>query len=171
VRRTTKSPLSKSARRDRRPSPRRESLRGEADDHVPAKQVRKAEQTTKSPPSKSVRQSRRPRPRRASPRGGANDRVPTEWTREEGAHPNAAGPRWLRRDTPSLGHTRVNVWRTEGASSGRHQNTNRTPPRTNSGAPPLRCGASQARSSDDLGTRIPTVTRTPRRTGQYAILW
>jgi hypothetical protein len=35
--------------------------------------------------------------------------------------------------------------------------------------PPLRCGASQARSSDDLNTGLLAVTRIPARTGQYAI--
>jgi hypothetical protein len=117
------------------------------DDQVPVDQVHEEEQTTKTSTSKSVRRGKLP---------GSH-------------HPDAAGPRPLRREASSFSHTRENVWRTIHVPSERHQSTDRTPPHTNSGTPPLRCGASQARSLDDLSTRIPAVTRILGSTGHYAI--
>jgi hypothetical protein len=117
--RTTKSPPSKSGSgqpssrraslRSGRPSLHRSILRGEVDDQVPAKQVCEARRTTKSPPSKSARWSKRPRPRRVSPQGEANDQVPTKWVHEEGTPARRNWPTLVQRDTPSLGHARVNV--------------------------------------------------------------
>jgi hypothetical protein len=78
VKRTTKSVLSKTVRRDRRPSPCRASLQGRTDDQVPAEQDREAGRTTKTLPSKSSRQSRRPSPCRVSLRGRVDDQVSAE---------------------------------------------------------------------------------------------
>lgn len=170
----TKSLLSESARRGIGPSPCQVDPRGGMDDQVPAKQVceaRRVERTTKSPLTKSTRRSGRPHDqdlcKQLRETGQTTGLPPSGPTKEP--HPDAASPRRLRREASSFGHTRENVWRTEHVSSGRHQSTNRTPPRTNSVTPALRCGASQARSLDDLNTRIPATTQILGRTGQYTI--